>query len=79
MKIKLTEDGVVWVHGDLILGGISNQTLGVGESDVRWSGSVSLVVGNDLDLSVLEDSNAGVGGSEIDSNCVVLAHFTERK
>ena len=28
------EDGVVWVHCDLILGGITDQTLVVGERDV---------------------------------------------
>jgi len=27
------EDGVLGVHGDLVLGGITNQTLGVGETD----------------------------------------------
>jgi hypothetical protein len=27
------EDGVLGVHGDLVLGGISNETLGVGETD----------------------------------------------
>ncbi|ROW17094.1 hypothetical protein VPNG_01039 [Cytospora leucostoma] len=38
------EDGVVRVHGDLVLGGISNQTLGVGESDERGRCAVTLVV-----------------------------------
>jgi len=28
------KDSVVWVHGDLILGGITNESLSVGESDV---------------------------------------------
>jgi hypothetical protein len=42
------EDGVLGVHGDLVLGGITNQTLGVGETDEGRSGSVALVVGNDI-------------------------------
>jgi hypothetical protein len=39
------EDGVVGVHGDLVLGGIANETLRVVEGDIRGSGSVALVVG----------------------------------
>ncbi|KUI67228.1 NAD-specific glutamate dehydrogenase [Cytospora mali] len=40
------EDGVVGVHSDLVLGGISDQTLGVGESDERGCCAVTLVVGD---------------------------------
>jgi hypothetical protein len=43
------EDGVVRVHGDLVLGGITDETLRVVESDVRRGGSVTLVVGDNLD------------------------------
>ena len=43
------EDGVVGVHGNLVLGGITDETLRVVESDVRGGGSVTLVVGDDLD------------------------------
>jgi hypothetical protein len=42
------EDGVVRVHGDLVLGGISDQTLGVGECHERGSCAVTLVVGDDI-------------------------------
>jgi len=51
------EDSICWVHGDLVLSGISDQTLGVGESDVGWCGSVTLVVGDNLDLTVLEHAD----------------------
>lgn len=61
------EDGVVGVHGDLVLGGITDETLVVGESDVGGGGAVSLVVGDDLNAVVLPDTDARVGGSEIDS------------
>ena len=37
------EDGVSGVHGGLVLGGISDQSLTLGESDVRRGGSVTLV------------------------------------
>jgi hypothetical protein len=55
------EDGVVRVHGDLVLGGISDQSLRVVEGDVRGSGSVSLVVGDDLDSLVGPDTDTRVG------------------
>ena len=52
------EHRVSWVHCDLVLGGVANETLGVGEGDVRWGGAVALVVGDDLDAIVLPDANA---------------------
>jgi len=67
-KSLSVEDCVGWVHGDLVLGGISDQSFGVVESNVRWGGSVTLVVGDDFDFTVLEDSDAGVRGSEIDTD-----------
>ena len=36
------EDGVVGVHGHLVFSGIADQTLGVGEGNIRWSCSVTL-------------------------------------
>jgi hypothetical protein len=60
------EDGVGGVHGDLVLGSITDQTLRVSETDIRGGGAVSLIVGDDLHAIVLPDTNAGVGSSEID-------------
>lgn len=42
------EDGVVGVHGDLVLRGVSDETLRVGKGDIRGCCSVSLVVGDDF-------------------------------
>ena len=42
----------------LILGSITNQSLCVCKSDIRWSSSVALVVGNDLHSIVLPHTNA---------------------
>ena len=52
------EDGVVGVHRDLVLGGIANQPLAVGERDIGGCCAVTLVVGNDLDTIVLPDTDA---------------------
>ena len=69
----LTKDGVDGVHGDLVLGGISDEALGVGEGDVRGGGAVPLVVGDDLDAVVLPHADARVGGAEIDPDRRSLA------
>ena len=63
-----TEDGVDGVHGDLVLGGIANEALGVGESHIRRRSSVSLVVGDNFHAVVLPNSDARVGCAEIDSD-----------
>lgn len=36
------KDGVEGVHGDLVLGSITNETFGIGETDVGGSGAVAL-------------------------------------
>jgi hypothetical protein len=48
----------VWVHCDLILGGIANQALILREGDIRWGGAVTLVVRDDFNAIVLPDTNA---------------------
>ena len=52
------EDGVVRIHRHLILGGITDQTFAIREGDVGRRGAVALIVGNDFDFAVLEDTNA---------------------
>ena len=66
--INLTKYGVDWIHGDLIFSGISNQTLGVGKSDVRWSRTITLIVGDNLHFTMLKYSYTRVGCTQIDTN-----------
>ena len=62
------EHSVRAVHGGLVLGGISNETLSVVESHVRGGCALAHVVGDDLDTIILPHTYARVGGSEIDSD-----------
>lgn len=61
------ENGLARVHGGLVLGRISDQALRLGEGNVRRGGTVTLVVGDNLDTVILPHTNARVGGSEIDT------------
>ena len=44
------EDCVAGVDGDLVLGWVSDQSLGVGECNIGGGGSVTLVIGDNLNL-----------------------------
>jgi hypothetical protein len=61
-----TEDGVGGVHGDLVLGGVADEPLAVGEGDIGRRGAVPLVVGDDLHAVVLPHAHARVGRAEVD-------------
>jgi hypothetical protein len=57
------EDSVAGVHGSIVLGGLTDQTLLLGEGNERRGGERTLLVGNDLDIGTLVGSNAGVGST----------------
>lgn len=59
------EDGLLGVHGSLVLGGITNETFALGESDVRGGGAVTLVVGNDFDTLIDPPTDTRVGGTKV--------------
>jgi hypothetical protein len=62
------EDSVCWVSGGLVLSGITDESLIFSEGNVRWGGVKTLIVGDDFDLVVHPDTDARVGGSEIDTD-----------
>ena len=77
---RLTKHSVDGIHGDLVLCGISNETLWVGERDIRRSSSVTLVVCDDLDPVVLPNPHARVRRPEIDSDrrpFALASHLSE--
>ena len=53
------------VHGGLVLGGIADETLRLGEGNVGRGGAVTLVVGDDLDTLVDPPAYTGVGGTKV--------------
>merc|ERR1719198_106739 len=60
------EDGVLGVHRDLVLGGVADEALAVGEGDVGRRGAVALIVRDDLHAVILPHADARVGGPEVD-------------
>jgi hypothetical protein len=76
------EDGVDGVSGNLVLSGITDKTFVFSETNVRGSGSVTLIVGDDFNSIVDPDTDAGVGGTEIDTDSgrgltlLRFAHFS---
>ena len=62
------EDSVERVHGDLVLGSITDQTLGVGESNERGGSTVTLVVGDDFNAIISENTDTGVSGTQVNTD-----------
>lgn len=81
MNKLLTKNCVVGVHGDLVFGCVADQPFCVCERYITGGGSVTLIVGDDFHLPMLENSNTGICGTKIYSNGLLcwLAHVAEKK
>eukprot|EP00037_Helgoeca_nana_P026083 m.292930 g.292930 ORF g.292930 m.292930 type:complete len:688 (+) comp27130_c3_seq9:38-2101(+) len=66
------EDRVGRVEGHLVLGGVADQSFGVREGHVRRGGPIALIVGDDLHLSIVENSDARIRCAQVDPDCLVL-------
>ena len=75
---KPTENRINGIHGHLVLSSIAYQAFRVREGHIARSRSISLVVRDNLHFPMLKNSNTGVGGAEIDSNCWSLRHIQTR-
>lgn len=74
------EDSVDGVSGSLVLSGITDKSFGFSESNIRRGGSVTLIVCNNFDSVVDEDTNAGVSSAQIDTDSeasfdFLISHF----
>ena len=79
---NFTVDSVAGIHGDLVHGHITDQTLLISESDIRRRRPLPLVVGYDLHTVFFPHSHARVGRAKIDSNSranFFTAHCCEQK
>merc|ERR1719387_3241599 len=63
-------DGVGGVERGLVLGGVADQALRLREGHVRRGHTVTLIVRDDLDLAVLVDTDARVGGAQVNADDV---------
>ena len=54
------ENCPVWVVRELILGGVADKSLLVGEGDPGRCDTITLVIDEDVDFAILHDTNAGV-------------------
>lgn len=81
MNKLLTKNCVVGVHGDLVFGCVADQPFCVCERYITGGGSVTLIVGDDFHLPMLENSNTGICGTKIYSNGLLcwLAHVAGKK
>ena len=75
---KPTENGITGIHSHLVLSSIAYQAFRVREGHIARSCSISLVVRDNLHFPMLKNSNTGVGGTKIDSNCWSLRHVHTR-
>merc|ERR1711962_29774 len=68
------KDGICGVDGDLVLSSITDKSFGICKGHIGRSGSIALIIGNDLHFAMLEGSHTRIGGAQVNSNSVSLGH-----
>lgn len=56
-------NGIERVHFGMVLGGITDEALGIGEGHIGWGDAVTLVVRDDIDATVLPHGDAATNVS----------------
>jgi len=69
------EHSVLGIQSRLILCSVTNESAFLVECHVGGCGSVTLIIGDDLNSANLVHSHTRVGGAEIDANCGRLVHI----
>lgn len=64
----LTKNSVRGVHGNLVLSGITNETLGISESNIGRCGSVTLIICDYLHAIMLPNSDTRICSAEINTD-----------
>ena len=78
---ELTKNSVGRIQGDLVLGGIADQTVRLIESHTRWRLTVPQIIGYDLHPVIFPDCHTRVARSQVDPNCrtPVFASHSQQK
>jgi len=62
------EHSIIWIFSHLVFGCITYKSLSFCECYIGRSGSVTLMISNNLNSIILPDTHTGVGSTEINSN-----------
>jgi hypothetical protein len=79
LELGHTKNCIAGIRGHLVLCCNSNQPSGICESYITGRFPVSLVIGNDVHLSILEHTHTTVGCAQVNSNSWRFRHFQNCK
>lgn len=74
VALTLTENCVIRVHRHLVFGGVPDEPLRVRERDIRGCCPVTLVIGDNLGLSVLKNADTRIRRAKINTNRWCFRH-----
>ena len=74
--VLFTKDSAERIRLDLIFSCFTDQYFFVCKGDTTRCRSISLIIWHDLDFSMLEDTDAGICGAQVNSNCRSPRHVS---